>query len=120
MELKPGDAGCLWPFLAVHNFERYLLPFGKSFETITHNCAVVHEYILSLIGSDKSITLAFIEPLNGALSHKKKPPKTNKITDHKGGLYAYYVFKINMSRDILKNARAIVHIFLKCNGRRFA
>ena len=52
------DVGCLGTFLAVHDFKRHLLAFGKGFESIAKNSAVVHKNILPLVSRNKTIPLA--------------------------------------------------------------
>lgn len=52
-------------FLAILDFELYVLTFSQSFETVALDCREVNEHVLAAVSrGDETETLRFVEPLH--------------------------------------------------------
>src|SRR5712692_7864717 len=72
--LDDRDVRCLLPFGAVGEFELDRCSFREGTETITNNRGKVHENVFAAVGSDESVTLRVIKPLDGAgVLHSESP-----------------------------------------------
>jgi hypothetical protein len=63
--------GGLWASFAVRNVEFNFLSFFQNSEAITFNTCVMHKYIVSLFGLNKSIAFSRIKPFYFAFHDKK-------------------------------------------------
>src|SRR5471030_620256 len=56
---------CRRAFLAVLDFELYVLAFSQSFEAVTLDCREVYEHVFAAVSrSNETETFRFVEPLN--------------------------------------------------------
>jgi hypothetical protein len=59
-----GHVGRLWAFLALYNFEAYLVTLRQCFITILGNCAVMNENVSATVAANESVSLRVVEPLH--------------------------------------------------------
>lgn len=65
-----ADVGRLRPFLAVDDFELYVVTLRQAFVTFTGDTGIMNEHIGPIIAADESVPLCVIEPLDLAFNSR--------------------------------------------------
>ena len=55
-------------FAYLRDFKAYFLAFVKGLKALALDCAEVYEYVVALVGGDKSVTLRRVEPFYCAVA----------------------------------------------------
>lgn len=61
--------GCLWSLITFGYVESDFLALLESPEAALFDCAMMNEYLVSIIGGDKTKTFLIIEPLHCSICH---------------------------------------------------
>ena len=63
----------LWPLLTLNDIELDIISFFQAFVAVKLNCAVVYEYVWSIIAANKSVAFCVVEPLHFAFVSCHEP-----------------------------------------------